>query len=176
MPLSPEVRDAVNHVKSHAQQLRAILTLADAVDDVAKLEALAGEADARRVKAEKAAERADNHHDKMVEKSSELAKEVAAAEKAVGEAQKQVRDILSQAEIDANNTKSAAAIEAKALIDAAQVKVDEMLAGQDEQIAAKQADIDTLDAAIKVKTSEADDLDKRVAKAKNYLDRVASVE
>ena len=48
MSLDLEVKTAVQYLRDHAQGMRAVLTVADAIDDIAKLEQLAQEASNRK--------------------------------------------------------------------------------------------------------------------------------
>ncbi len=176
MSLSPDLKDAVNHLQSHAQGLKAVIAVADAISNIAALEQLAAEAvnrkdaaDAALAKAKAAlvAAEADLQDAKQaaekVKKAStdNAAKSATKADDLVRDAEKKAAGIINQAIAD-STARVATAIKDRS---------DE-LAGIEANLAAGKADREALDADIIVKSGEVADLESRAAKARKYLDKL----
>lgn len=169
MLLSPELLDAVNHVQSHAHQMRAIIAIADAVMSIKALEQAANEAENRKAAVEKTARDAEAAH-----KSVLIAIEAANADLA------QTRKAITAAESKA--TEAADEIKAKAQTEAGRI-IDEARAGIAKAVADEQAKLDWLRAEVRTHTAaltaggderrkleaEVADLEARADKARAYL-------
>lgn len=172
-------KDAANQVLTHAHGLRAMLELAELVKSVGDIEAVVQEAKNAQVQAETDLAR--------TRKALDAAKDdVAKAEKVIiedrAEAAKHRREAKADADaLVAGARKQAATIteSAKAAYATADAEarklIEAALAGQNEQIKAKSAELAQLEADVAAKTSLANDLDNRIENARKYLDKLASV-
>ena len=115
MALSPEVKDAANHIQSHADGLRAIITLAEFVADTTALEQLAAETESRRASAASDLEAV----------TAELTKAKASVDRAKDAAKAAEADVKVEVEkLIAKAKDDAAAIETKANASATRIISD----------------------------------------------------
>lgn len=176
MAIDPKLKDAINHIQSHAQNLRAILTVADAVKAVEDIERMAGEEDVRLA----------NTRALIVQKLAELEQvkaDLRAALNDVEQANLKAKTTIADAREEAKKIKAKAVEDAKAdvvkAIAAADVELKakaDKLGELDTAIGARQAEVEALDVSIADKTTEVKALEKRVALAKAYLDKAAALE
>lgn len=167
--LSPELREAVNQIQSHAHQLRAIITIADAVTSIEALEQAANEAENRKAAVEKTARDAEAAH-----KSVLIAIDAANADLA------QTR----KASVAAKSKATEAADEIKAKAQAESVRIlDEARAGIAKAVADEQAKLDALSSVVRTHgdaiealqetrrelEAEVADLEARADKARKYI-------
>lgn len=176
MALSPELKDAVTHIQSHAEGMRAVLTLADAIGNVQALEQLAAEAESRKGAA---TGELDGILAKITESKADLSKardDIAAAKKQASEIVAKARDEASGIRVDAEaaGRKSADGILATAQKDKADtlasinvLKAD--LADVNAAITAAEADLANLKA-------EARETIKRADEARAYLANLAKTQ
>lgn len=169
MAISAELQEAVNHIRTHAHGMRAVLVLADEIDSVAKLEQVRREVEASLPELRKQAEdlrAAAEKARKDVAKAREDAKkplaEIAAAEKAaqasadtlVADAQQRAATIIAQAE------QRAVQMEADANAE---------LGGVRDKIAAAKKDIKAMDGTIEARKAALADIEDRADKARQFL-------
>lgn len=177
MSLSPNLKQAVEYLQSHAHGMRAVLDVADAVTDVSSLEQAAQEA----VNARDAAQADHAKIEKKIEAAKHRLKDAedqnvadrTAAQAALAEAQSSARTIIATAEHTAANIITEANGKAEQLIADADKRRQGVISGMDVEIAARKADAATLDAAIEVKRGEVADLEGRMERARKYLARLA---
>lgn len=173
MSLTPELRDAVNHIRSHAEGMRAVLTLADAVGEIEKLEAAANEAEVRKSSASKSA-------DESAGRLADLERRVAEQHTALIEAQSKASSIIAKATAAAADIEKTAQAEADAIIAKATAGIDDQvvaakaaLADLDAMIAGRQSALASLDATIAERGQAVADIDARVARARDFLSSLA---
>jgi chromosome segregation ATPase len=122
MALSPEIKDAINNIESHAAQLQAVLTLADYVKDIGSLEQAASEAENRKTAAQKELDAAKAETEKAkaatLKQVERLQQQEAEAEAVVAKAKEDAEAIAAQANRDAKG------ITDKARTDADRIKAD----------------------------------------------------
>jgi cell division septum initiation protein DivIVA len=173
MALSPEVKDAVNHIQSHAEGMRAVITLADYVEDVKLLEQNAAEAEGR-VKAAEDAEaklkaRIDKATQKAVDAEAAIVADRTAAQEALKKAQSDAADLVAKARADGDNIVSRAQSDARRVLDDAKAERQAVIDGIDADIAAKREDQAAEAAKLKELRAETADLEGRVRRAKEYI-------
>lgn len=107
MPISQEAKEATNHLLSHAQQMRAVITIAEELDRVGGLEAFAAEAEGRKKTADAELEKADGRLDEAKAKLDAIGVEAAAA-------RDKARSIIDDARTEAESIKAKARTEGEA--------------------------------------------------------------
>ncbi len=169
MLLSPELLDAVNHVQSHAHQMRAIIAIADAVTSIKALEQAANEAENRKAAVEKTTLDAEATH-----KSVLIAIEAANAD--LDQTHKAVADAKKKATAAADEALAKANAEAQGIIDAARASVTKAIADEQEKLQKVQAmtstaeeALDTKAATLKDLEAQVVDLEARAERARKYL-------
>lgn len=169
MALSPELKDATNHIASHAQGLRAVLTIVDEIERIGGLEQLAAEAESRR--------------DAALNEAGELDRQIAGLRRAADEAtakldgvNNQAAAIIADAEAKAGEIVAGGTVEAEAILEEGRKRLGEI----DAEVAARRASLATIDKEIddaqgKVKAleDEAADVLRRAEEARNYLKTLA---
>lgn len=167
--LSVELKEAINHVQTHAHGLRAIIAIADHADEIvlldqrrreveASLSGLQKQADVLRADAEKAkADAAKAREDAKKPLADIKAAEKASKERAdrlVSDAQQRASTIITQAE------QRAVQMEADANAE---------LGGVRDKIAAAKKDLKALDGTIEARKAALADIEDRADKARQYL-------
>lgn len=151
----PKLIDAVNSVQSVARTFRAVIALADAVDDVTKLDQLSTEAQ-QRLEAKKAEEAT------LTASLGDLVGRIDEAQLAVAQQKDLARKVKDDAEATAREAKRAAASEAAEIVRLATVQADTLRGGLD-------AEAQTLREQIRTLAEEKVAADNAVAEAKGTL-------
>lgn len=175
MALSSELRDAVNQISSHAHQLRAILTIADAVHDIEALEREAAEAENRTAAAKVALTSVEAD-------TAETVKALAKAKAGIDEANARAKSIVAQATGEGDEIKRRAEVEADSIIASARAGIDGKIATASKELEALKAEIAKLsaqkaelDSLIEAGVVLAHELENRADKARKYLAGLAQV-
>lgn len=169
MLLSPELREAVNHIQSHAAGLRAVLTIADAVTSIEALEQAANEAENRRQAVEKKTSEAQGSF-KAMEINLEAANaDLAQTRKAIAEAKKKAAEA-------ANEALAKADADAQGILDKARASVSKAVEDEQAKLQKVQAELAVIDGFLEARTAErialeetVTDLEARADRAKKYL-------
>jgi chromosome segregation ATPase len=173
MTISPELAQAVNHLKTHAHQMNAILVLAEAISSVQDIERLAGEAHAALTKV-----RADTEEQETLlanikaDVEAERKRRKAEKEKAsegVAAAEAKAKEIIAEAERAAGVKLSNAESERATIIaEGQEIKAEAVREAKE------------IDATVEIKRAELADLNSehsalldRVERAKAYLKKLA---
>jgi cell division septum initiation protein DivIVA len=173
MPLSPEIKDAVNHIQSHAEGMRAVITLADYVDDVKLLEQSAAEAEGRVSAAEdaeaKLKARIDKATQKAVDAEAAIVADRTAAQDALKKAHDDAAEIVAKGKADAQRVLSNAQATASKELADAKAERQAVIDGIDADISAKRDEQMAESEKLKELRAETADLESRVRKAKEYI-------
>lgn len=173
MALSPALKDAVNNVRSQAEKMQAIITIADELDKIGGLEQAAAEAEGRKVTAE--ADLKDVKAKIEVEQANlaGATKKVADAKdkaaKIIDDANAEAADIVAQARQDA----ATATAKGKADADAALDKIKAQATAATGKLADINAAIDEATKKLEATRAEEAEVMKRAAEAKAYLAKLA---
>lgn len=176
--LSPDLKDAVNHLQSHAQGLKAVITVADAIGSIEALEQLAAEAVNRKEAADAALARAQASLISVeaslqdVRQSAEALKKN--ADDAVTSAVRKSDDLVRDAEKKAAGIIDQAIADTTARVAAAIKQRSEELAVLDGEVLTLTEQKATLAAAIEAQTATLADLEDRAEKARKYLSRLTA--
>lgn len=173
MPLSQETKEAAAYIADHAHGYRAVLALVDGVGEIAKLEALANEAEARINAGEKTETALNERIDTARQKAED-------AESAILADRTAAQDELKQARADAAAIRAEAEADAKALIGDARARAngelkkarDErqaVISGTDAEIADKRAALAEEGARLDDLRGETADLEERVRQAREFI-------
>lgn len=172
MLLSPELLDAVNHVQSHAHQMRAIIAIADAVTSIKALEQAANEAENRKAGIEEWTREAEAN------RQSVLAA-IDAANVDLDQARKAIAEAKAKAHEDAVKAKAKAEAEVQSIIEEARAGISKAVADEQAKLDGLRAEVTTHTAALvaggeerRNLEAEVTDLEARAAKARNYLDKL----
>jgi chromosome segregation ATPase len=167
--LSQELREAVTHIQSHAHQLRAIITIADAVTSIETLEQAANEAENRRAAVETKTSEAES---KL--KSAEINLEAANAD--LAQTRKAIAEAKKKAAEAANEALAKADADAQGILDKARASVSKAVEDEQAKLTQVQAELAVIDGFLEARTAErialeetVTDLEARADRAKKYL-------
>ena len=169
MLLSPELREAVNHIQSHAAGLRAIITIADAVTSIEALEQAANEAENRRAVVEKKTSEAEGSL-----KATEINLESALSD--LAQTRKAIAAAKAKAHDDAAAVKATAEAQAQGIIDRARASVSKAVEDEQAKLTKVQAELTDTQATLDARTADrmaleaqVTDLEARAERARKYL-------
>lgn len=173
MSLDPKLKDAVNHLQSHAQQMQAVLDVAEAIQSIDDLERMATEAENRKGAA---TFNLDEIADRVKGKQAELDKAVAGideakdtAKKITADARAEAKKITAKAEAEAEGIIASAKTKADVDIERGRVAVDEAsseLSGIRSKVEQARRDLDGMkaeQAAAEAKRDEAKEFLRNIA-------------
>lgn len=176
MLLSPELLDAVNHVQSHAHQMRAIIAIADAVTSIKALEQAANEAENRKAAVEKTTLDAESTH-----KSVLIA--IEAANAGLDQTRKAITEARAKASEAADEIKAKAQAEAGRILDEARAGISKAIADEQSKLDGLRAEVANtqklLDAEVEnrqILEEQVADLESRAEKARKYLAKLTKDE
>lgn len=174
--LSPELQDAVNHIQSHAHQLRAIITIADAVTSIKALEQAANEAENRKAGIEEWTRKAE------ADRQSVLAA-IHAANVDLDQARKAIAEAKAKAHEDAVKAKAKAEAEAQSIIEEARAGISKAVADEQAKLDMLRAEVTNAKQALGVVVADriileeqVADLEARAEKAREYLAKLTREE
>lgn len=174
MALDPGLVEAVNYIQSHAHQMRAVLTVADAVKSIGDLERLAGEVDsavaANRATLEDVKAELAVALDQVEDAKDEAKKHRAAGKKTVDDANDKAKGIVADALDEAKAITKEAEREAMAGVAAVKADLDTVKSA----LSVSRAELGALNEEIDAKAAEVRDLEERAQKARDYLKGLAS--
>lgn len=173
MALSPEIKDAANHIQSHAQGLEAIITLAAFVVDISTLEQLATEAENRKATAQAELDAAKAETDKAKDAAAKAKEKIKEAEdraaEIVGNAHAEAGNIIGKANGDAKAT----AAKAEAAAAQRKVEADGEVQAAKAALALVNADIATARETLAELEAQTAEVTKRADDARAYLAKLA---
>lgn len=173
MALSPEVKEAANHILSHAQGIRATLVLAEAVESVNLIDQAATEAERRKAAAIK--EKADAEA-KLVEVNGDIDK----ARKKLADIREDGRNAKADADAraaqiiadaKAEGTRAAVQITGRATTEAA--SVDKATAAARATLSELEAEIAAQQETLEAIRAEQAEVVKKADRARAYLAELA---
>ncbi len=167
--LPAELKDAAEHVLSHAHGMRAVLVLAEHVKDIELIEQGAAEAENRRDAARTEAEKIDARIAAATSKEGDIAKDKAEAKEAVTAAKRDAAKIDEEARISAGKIVMQAEAEAgKIKAEAASIKA-EALKGADAELEAKRAEVIEAGRRLSDLLAETAEVQRKADDARAYL-------
>lgn len=174
--LSPELQDAVNHIQSHAHQLRAIITIADAVTSIKALEQAANEAENRKASIEEWTRKAEANRQSVLTA-------IDAANADLDQTRKAIAEAKAKAHEDAVKAKAKAEAEAQRIIEDAKASLVAEVAGEEARLRQLKESIDDalkqygdLLSKRQIALMETEDLEARAEKARKYLAKLTREE
>lgn len=172
MALSPELKDAVNHVQSHAEGMRAVLTIADEIDKIGTLETLATEAERRKAAADADVSAVQGHLKEVEAKAdkakADITKAKEQAKQIVADANEKAAGIIAKAQADASNRASEILTEVQSRKDVVLKEIEDEI----ERLEGIKADVSVETDKLRGLRSESAEVTQRADEAKAYLSKL----
>ncbi len=169
MSIPADLKDAADHLLSHAHGMRAVLVLAEHVQNVSALEGAAGEAERRRDTATADMSKIEARVKAAKSAEGELARLEGAAKLALSEAQKRAAEIIAEAQQTADGLAEAGqAAVAAAKADAAAI-LAEAQGGADAKLVATREAIEAAEKRLAELNAEAAEAATKADQARAYI-------